>query len=288
MDLPSYQHMIIGLIFRAMGPYSNAPIDTITAKILWRAGQIFNAMNYLDCDRHVENGRYPVILQRHHSACATSGAWASYRVHHIWARKQHHRDTGCNFYRRSLLWIIDRSTVYDSPVSIVYSCTTYFFEGNRLILQKKTVLNAYTCFQAYQNMHNLCFWAWPKLWLYADRTILTSVWFIHRLHLFFSRAIASQSMQTGGATALVEASVAPNLIQTAGRWTSNTFNCCVQKNSFLLSPQPTNSLQPATFFWPDFYSLYVLLLLDRLVPLHYSYYWTITLPLLNFFCYLPF
>ena len=28
-ELPSYQHMVIGLISGAMGPFSNAPIDTI-------------------------------------------------------------------------------------------------------------------------------------------------------------------------------------------------------------------------------------------------------------------
>ena len=33
-DLPSYQHMIIGLISGAMGPFSNAPIDTIKTRSL--------------------------------------------------------------------------------------------------------------------------------------------------------------------------------------------------------------------------------------------------------------
>ncbi|KAH7925295.1 mitochondrial carrier [Leucogyrophana mollusca] len=32
-DLPSYQHMIIGLISGAMGPFSNAPIDTIKTRL---------------------------------------------------------------------------------------------------------------------------------------------------------------------------------------------------------------------------------------------------------------
>ena len=31
-DLPSYQHMVIGLISGAMGPFSNAPIDTIKTR----------------------------------------------------------------------------------------------------------------------------------------------------------------------------------------------------------------------------------------------------------------
>lgn len=33
VDLPSYQHMIIGLISGAMGPFSNAPIDTIKTRL---------------------------------------------------------------------------------------------------------------------------------------------------------------------------------------------------------------------------------------------------------------
>jgi solute carrier family 25 (mitochondrial citrate transporter), member 1 len=33
-DLPSYQHMVIGLISGAMGPFSNAPIDTIKTRKL--------------------------------------------------------------------------------------------------------------------------------------------------------------------------------------------------------------------------------------------------------------
>lgn len=31
-ELPSYQHMFIGLISGAMGPFSNAPIDTIKTR----------------------------------------------------------------------------------------------------------------------------------------------------------------------------------------------------------------------------------------------------------------
>ena len=34
-ELPSYQHMIIGLISGAMGPFSNAPIDTIKTRTLF-------------------------------------------------------------------------------------------------------------------------------------------------------------------------------------------------------------------------------------------------------------
>lgn len=35
-ELPSYQHMIIGLISGAMGPFTNAPIDTIKTREYFR------------------------------------------------------------------------------------------------------------------------------------------------------------------------------------------------------------------------------------------------------------
>jgi len=40
-------------------------------------------------------------------------------------------------------------------------------------------------------------------------------------------------MHAGGATALAEVGVAPNLIQTAGRWTTDTFTRYVRKSPFL-------------------------------------------------------
>jgi hypothetical protein len=40
-------------------------------------------------------------------------------------------------------------------------------------------------------------------------------------------------MRAGNATALAEEGTALNLIQAAGRWTSETFNHYVRKNTFL-------------------------------------------------------
>jgi solute carrier family 25 citrate transporter 1 len=38
-ELPSYQHMVIGLISGAMGPFSNAPIDTIKTRLQKSPGE---------------------------------------------------------------------------------------------------------------------------------------------------------------------------------------------------------------------------------------------------------
>lgn len=37
-ELPSYQHMVIGLISGAMGPFSNAPVDTIKTRMFYYLG----------------------------------------------------------------------------------------------------------------------------------------------------------------------------------------------------------------------------------------------------------
>lgn len=39
VDLPSWQHMVIGLISGAMGPFSNAPIDTIKTRLQRAPGE---------------------------------------------------------------------------------------------------------------------------------------------------------------------------------------------------------------------------------------------------------
>ena len=108
-----------------------------------------------------------------------------------------------------------------------------FFEGNQLIVHKGGTPDTCTLFRSYLASRHSHFRAWPELWLHADGTIPTHAWFINRLHRFFPSAIARQSMRAGGATALAEKGVPPNLIQTAGRWTSEMFNRYVQKNPFL-------------------------------------------------------
>ena len=99
-QLPSYQHMLIGLISGAMGPFSNAPIDTIKTRVYPRficscglficisrstkihscAWPVLSATHYGHCQRHVEDGGCAVFLQRHHTTCIACCAWAGYCV----------------------------------------------------------------------------------------------------------------------------------------------------------------------------------------------------------------
>ena len=108
-----------------------------------------------------------------------------------------------------------------------------YFEGNRLIIQKHDFPDTHSFFMQYLASRDALFRARPELWLRANGTIPTRAWFIGRLRLFFPSSIAGQSMRAGGATSLAEMGIAPNLIQVAGRWTSETFNRYVRKNPFL-------------------------------------------------------
>ena len=107
------------------------------------------------------------------------------------------------------------------------------FEGNHLIICKHSTPDTYSFFVRYLDSCDKHFWAHPELWLCVDGTIPTRAWFINCLQHFFPSSITGQSMQAGGAMSLAESVVVPNLIQVAGRWTSETFNCYVWKNSFL-------------------------------------------------------
>jgi hypothetical protein len=108
-----------------------------------------------------------------------------------------------------------------------------FFEGNHLIVRKGGSPDTHSRFRKYLSSRDLQFPLRPELWLRADGTVPTRSWFIACLHHFFPVTIGGQSMHAGGATALAEAGIAPNLIQSAGWWTSDIFTRYVRKNPFL-------------------------------------------------------
>ena len=113
-ELPSYQHMVVGLISGAMGPFSNAPIDTIKTREFWRdAGDIGlesltfrerTAKNYMGagshcvsanidhCKGHVAQRRSHVILQGYYTASAPRCARTSHRFRCLREGKDDHRE----------------------------------------------------------------------------------------------------------------------------------------------------------------------------------------------------
>src|SRR6266404_3662269 len=74
VDLPSYQHMIIGLISGAMGPFSNAPIDTIKTRTL-----SFICHSWSDVVSLCSNGNDTQGCKRHHSLRVCQRSHASRR-----------------------------------------------------------------------------------------------------------------------------------------------------------------------------------------------------------------
>ena len=104
----------------------------------------------------------------------------------------------------------------------------FFQLGNQpdnLLLFRKSIW----AFHLYLISWDLNFQAHSELWLHSDGTIPTCSWFMTQLHAFFSKSIGGQSMCAGSATALVEAGIAPALIQAAGRWSLDTF---IWRNAF--------------------------------------------------------
>ena len=107
-----------------------------------------------------------------------------------------------------------------------------FFEGNWLFV-RASAQNPFQLFLSYLSSRDSIFPARPELWLRSNGTIPTQYWFIGRLRRFFPTSIAGQSMRAGEATTLAEAGTPPNLIQAAGRWSSDTFNRYIRKSPFL-------------------------------------------------------
>jgi hypothetical protein len=106
------------------------------------------------------------------------------------------------------------------------------FEGSRVIITNHTALKF---FRTYVLSRDNKFPLNPYLWVCSNGSLPTRAWFIRRLrHLFPDSNIAGQSMRAGGATALAEEGAPPHLIQSSGRWASDTFQIYVRKHPALL------------------------------------------------------
>lgn len=107
-ELPSYQHMLLGLVSGAMGPLSNAPIDTIskspfsemdgprltgdnrdeTAEELRASRRDCVDQNRVDLARHVQTGGIPGVLPgnhpQSHESCSRTGNHRNARPRKNW------------------------------------------------------------------------------------------------------------------------------------------------------------------------------------------------------------
>lgn len=111
-QLPSYQHMLIGLISGAMGPFSNAPVDTIKTR-KYTTGRslpsIFMSFVYqrfaevtsytrservpkdiCDFPGHVASGGLPIVLQRNYPSRSSRCSRTGDRIRRIRTSEQAH------------------------------------------------------------------------------------------------------------------------------------------------------------------------------------------------------
>ena len=114
--------------------------------------------------------------------------------------------------------------------------TDPFFEGNHIIVKKKQYndINPLLHFQKYLSSRDTSFPLLSPLWITSKGNVPTRDFFIKRLHLFFDRDVAGQSMRAGGATSLAEHGVPPSLIQFMGRWSSDAFFIYIRKSPVLI------------------------------------------------------
>ena len=103
-----------------------------------------------------------------------------------------------------------------------------------LVRRTQPYLDPHHFFTTYITKRDLLFPYSSPLWLTFDGLVPTRSFFILRLRHFFDRHIGGQSMRAGGATALAERGIAPNLIQATGRWSSDAFQIYIRKNPVLL------------------------------------------------------
>ena len=111
-QLPSYQHMLIGLISGAMGPFSNAPIDTIktrkepnssppTLVLTLSAPRRFAEVashtrpdrvpkDIRNLPRYVAPRRLPSVLQGYHPSRSPRRSRTSHRIRRVRASEQAH------------------------------------------------------------------------------------------------------------------------------------------------------------------------------------------------------
>jgi hypothetical protein len=111
-----------------------------------------------------------------------------------------------------------------------------FFEGNRVVIRgTNTTDNPLLPFRTYLASSDHLQPYRSELWLRQNGTVPTRAWFMRRLHSHFTDDVGGHSMRAGGATALAEARIPPDLIQAIGRWSSDAFRIYIRQHPVLLA-----------------------------------------------------
>lgn len=109
--------------------------------------------------------------------------------------------------------------------------------GTTILIPSRSVidLDPLPLIHCYLTFRDTAFPSRPALWLSSTGAIPTRSWFLRRLRRHCGNAMSGHSMRAGGATALAIAGMAPDLIQAAGRWSSDEFRKYIRQHPFLLN-----------------------------------------------------
>ncbi|PBK81541.1 hypothetical protein ARMGADRAFT_867199, partial [Armillaria gallica] len=118
----------------------------------------------------------------------------------------------CKYSRRSSVEWIPKGFAFWLPTHK----TDTTFEGSRIVIPHKDdiSINAVPTFHRYLTLCDEKFPFNPFLWMRENGSVPARAWFLHRLwKLIPDKGFASQSIRSGGITALAEDGVSPHLIQ---------------------------------------------------------------------------
>jgi hypothetical protein len=131
-------------------------------------------------------------------------------------------------------------TVHFSADSVEYtiplSKSDKFGHGSQVLVQRSSYDDdCLAIFSWYLQSRDSLFSHYPELWLRTNSHIPTRSWFTARFQrIFENRGFTGHSMRAGGATALALAGAAPQVIQAAGRWSSDEFQKYIRIHPFIL------------------------------------------------------
>ena len=149
-------------------------------------------------------------------------------------------------YRKLSMW--NSVQWHDNAYSfwLPNSKTDRIFEGNRIIVRNRTLPTPLPPFIAYLQSRDSLFPHRAELWLRQNGSVPTRSWFLRRLHSYFPKDTAGQSLRAGGATDLASCGFTPDAIMLIGRWLSDDWRKYVRRHPALMHALFFNSSHPSS------------------------------------------
>jgi len=110
-----------------------------------------------------------------------------------------------------------------------------FFTGHQILIHKRDgPVNPVHFFSLYLSNRDHLFPGFIPLWLRSDGSVPTRSWFMSILKSTFPDNVAGSSLRAGGASWLASLGASGDLIQAAGRWSSDSYKIYIRKHPLLL------------------------------------------------------